>query len=566
MKNNFFILRFVLYTFIFLGVFNLSHSKTPGFNQNAKSISNYFSGTVSFDDLDYQSSQKFLKKLNNFESKSNNYSSKYLQSLINLEKFNEAYQYSKKLERKNNSVFESNLFLGLYQFKLKNFKESNSYFNNLEANFENQLIIDFLKITLKSWSKIADTKDIKDINSIASLHAGFNNLTAIQRIFAYCHVNSSNTEDEFLRVIENKKINFSRYNFFFANYLFNQNRKNEAIDFINISAQKYPGNLLIKQFKINLDQGEKNKNQFNCENSENILAEIFYVLANALSSQTDYKSSNFYINLAKFLNPNFLSYNTLLAENYRILKKNSSSKKIYKKLSKIGDTYRWYSAKEIIKIMKNEKEDNYINFLAETYRSINPDIYDTFDMANFLRTEEKYERSIELYSELLSKTSKDHKLYPALLERRGMAYERSENWELAEQDLINSLELLPDEPYVMNYLAYSWIEKNQNIEKALSMLRKANNLKKHDGYITDSLGWALYKVKNFSESKKYLELAIKLMPTDPVVNDHFADCLWMNNYKIQARYYWNNVTKSDTADEELKKKAEKKLLFGLEST
>ena len=93
------------------------------------------------------------------------------------------------------------------------------------------------------------------------------------------------------------------------------------------------------------------------------------------------------------------------------------------------------------------------------------------------------------------------------------------------------------------------------------MLREANQLKKHDGYITDSLGWALYKLKNFSEAKKYLEKAIILMPQDPIVNDHFADCLWMNNYKIQARYYWKNVLNSEKADEELKKKVEKNSEF-----
>ena len=147
-----------------------------------------------------------------------------------------------------------------------------------------------------------------------------------------------------------------------------------------------------------------------------------------------------------------------------------------------------------------------------------------------------------------------------------MAYERIDNWELSEKDLLASLEIIPDEPYVMNYLAYSWVEKNKNIEKALTMLRKANDLKKNNGYITDSLGWALYKLENFSEAKKYLEMAIILMPRDPIINDHFADCLWMNNYKIQARYYWNNVLKSDDADEELKTKVEKKLLFGLENT
>ena len=96
------------------------------------------------------------------------------------------------------------------------------------------------------------------------------------------------------------------------------------------------------------------------------------------------------------------------------------------------------------------------------------------------------------------------------------------------------------------------------------MLRKANNLKKNDGYITDSLGWALYKLNNFSEAKIHLRQAIILMPSDPVVNDHFADCLWMNNEKIQARYYWNYVLNLESAEEKLKKQIKQKLLFGLE--
>ena len=139
----------------------------------------------------------------------------------------------------------------------------------------------------------------------------------------------------------------------------------------------------------------------------------------------------------------------------------------------------------------------------------------------------------------MSKINEDHKLYPKVLDRRGTAYERIGNWELAEKDLLISLKISPNQAYTINYLAYSWIEKGKNTNKALTMLKKANNLKKNDGYITDSLGWALYKLKKFEEAKIYLEAAIILMPSDPIVNDHFADCLWMNNQKIQARYYWN---------------------------
>ena len=150
------------------------------------------------------------------------------------------------------------------------------------------------------------------------------------------------------------------------------------------------------------------------------------------------------------------------------------------------------------------------------------------------------------------------------MDRRGTAYERSGNWELAEKDLLLSLKIEPNQAYTLNYLAYTWIEQNKKTKEALSMLEKANNLKKNDGYITDSLGWAQYKLKNFNKAKFHLERAIQMMPDDPVVNDHFADCLWMIDKKIQARYYWEYVLTLEDTEDELKKKIQNKLLFGLE--
>ena len=346
----------------------------------------------------------------------------------------------------------------------------------------------------------------------------------------------------------------------------NKNEIDKAKKFINLSHEKYPSNLLISQLRKVLIQNEGNQNIFNCKNSNDVVAEIFYILANALSSQEKYKLSNFYINLSKFLNPNFLSYDTLLAENFIVLNRYDRAKKIYKNLFKVGSVYKWYASKRIAMIMDEKENSDSVKFLSGIYKNIKPGIYETFDFANFLRNKENYKEAIDLYSDILLKIDRNHKLYPEILERRGMSYERSNNWELGEKDLVKSLEMKPNDAYVMNYLAYSWIEKNQNIKKSLKMLKEANSLERNSGYITDSLGWALFKSKNYSEAKKYLEMAVILMPRDPVINDHYADSLWMNNFKIQARYYWNNVLQSDKADDELKKKVEKKILFGLENS
>ncbi len=129
--------------------------------------------------------------------------------------------------------------------------------------------------------------------------------------------------------------------------------------------------------------------------------------------------------------------------------------------------------------------------------------------------------------------------------------------------MLASLEVNPDQAYVINYLAYSWIEQGIKINKSLNMLEKANKLRSNDPYITDSLGWALFKLERFKEAKDYLQLAVRLLPGDPVVNDHYGDVLWKNGNKIQARYYWNYVLNLKQTENELKKIIEQKLIKGL---
>ena len=304
---------------------------------------------------------------------------------------------------------------------------------------------------------------------------------------------------------------------------------------------------------------------FDCKKINHVISEILYIVANGLSSQKNYIASNFYLNLAKYLNPNFLSFETLYAENLESIDQYPEAIKIYKKIKKIGSNYDWYSSKRIALILKKQnKNDEAVNYLKESFqKNKNPNTYEIFDYAEFLKNNEQFHDSIKYYSKLVKLIDKEHDLYGQVLDGRGVAYERVNQWDKAEIDLLNSLSIKPDDAYVINYLAYSWIEKGLNIEKSLEMLRKANKLKSNDGYITDSLGWALFKLKRYEEAKKYMQLAVRLMASDPIINDHFADVLWMNNNSLQARYYWNYVLKLKKTDEKLKKEIERKLLFGL---
>ena len=138
-----------------------------------------------------------------------------------------------------------------------------------------------------------------------------------------------------------------------------------------------------------------------------------------------------------------------------------------------------------------------------------------------------------MYTEIINSVKKEHPLYAEATDGRGVAYERIGKWKNAEKDLLESLKANPDQAYVINYLAYSWIEQGIKIEKSLRMLERANKLRSNDPYIIDSLGWALFKLGRYKESKDYIQLAVQLMPADPIVNDHFGDVLWKNGNKFK---------------------------------
>lgn len=137
-----------------------------------------------------------------------------------------------------------------------------------------------------------------------------------------------------------------------------------------------------------------------------------------------------------------------------------------------------------------------------------------------------------------------------LFYQRGIAHERTKTWPLAEESFKTALKLYPDQPQVLNYLGYSWVDMNMNLDEALGMIRKAVELRPDDGYIVDSLGWAYYRLGRFEEAAAELEKAISLRPEDATINDHLGDAYWRVGRKIEARFQWQHAldAKSDDVD------------------
>ena len=568
MKNLKAQFKIIIYLFLLLNIFSITLAKNLDKFSESKDISNYFSGILSIHDNQYEKSYFYLKSLNNLEDSHYNYSQYYQYSLIALNKFKEATNYSKKLENKKLDNFESNLISAVYYLKNKDLKRAVFYSKKAASKSQPNSIQNLISVSLNSWLNLQDITDLNAaLNTLDVIPEKFQNIKNIQNFFVYCHYDSASVDEMFKKLTFNPDIDYSRYYFFYSNYLISRNNKIKAGEILESSIVQYPRNLMLKQLKVDIEKKNIFKNNFNCKNITNIIAEIFFISSNAAASQNNYITSNFYISLAKYLNSNFISYETRYAENFFNIQEYKEAKKIYKKIKKNGSVYSWYASQKIASIfIKQGQKRNALNILKKSFEEIiNPTTYEIFDYAEFLKNNERYEESIRYYSKILNLIDPEDTLYAQVMNGRGVAYERTNQWKKAEIDLLNALKARPDDAYVINYLAYSWIEKGINIEKSLKMLKKANKLRPNDGYIIDSLGWTLFKLKNYQEAKKYLEVAIRYMAADPVVNDHYADALWMNNKSLQARYYWNYVLKLEKTEEKLKKEIKKKLLFGLKS-
>ena len=195
----------------------------------------------------------------------------------------------------------------------------------------------------------------------------------------------------------------------------------------------------------------------------------------------------------------------------------------------------------------------------------NPEDLDALSVLGDLqRTAERYGEAAETYSKALALTGGDRPGDWRFYYVRGIAYERNKEWPKAEADFQRALELNPDQPQVLNYLGYSWVDQGINLRPALDMIEKAVRAAPNDGYIVDSLGWAFFRLGRYEEAVQALERAVQLRPDDPEINDHLGDAYWRTGRQLEARFQWTIAADVDEEDGNVKERVQPKLANGLE--
>jgi tetratricopeptide (TPR) repeat protein len=183
-------------------------------------------------------------------------------------------------------------------------------------------------------------------------------------------------------------------------------------------------------------------------------------------------------------------------------------------------------------------------------------------LGQLLRIRQDYEGAAKAYDAAIARVPSPTPRHWSLFYARGISHERSKQWSLAEADFLKALELQPEQPDVLNYLAYSWVEQGLHQERALQMLERAVQLRPNSGHIVDSLGWAMFKLGRFDEAVPLLERAVELLPEDPVLLDHLGDAYWRVGRTAEARFQWERSLRNKP-EPELRVEVERKLERGL---
>ena len=183
-------------------------------------------------------------------------------------------------------------------------------------------------------------------------------------------------------------------------------------------------------------------------------------------------------------------------------------------------------------------------------------------LGDLLRGEDRFAEAETAYTRAIQRLPMIDRQHWRLLYARGITYERTKRWPQAEADLLKALELEPDQPFILNYLGYSWVDQGLNLDRAKAMLHRAVELRPDDGYIVDSLGWAYFRLGENDKAVTYLERAVELEPGDPVVNDHLGDAYWRVGRTREARFQWQRSLVFDP-EPELVTQIQDKLANGL---
>ncbi len=306
-------------------------------------------------------------------------------------------------------------------------------------------------------------------------------------------------------------------------------------DYSAENPDSYYGEMLVKRGK------EGKKAPPVATNAREGLAEALFHFGSALQQD---RSADFALilgRLALYLRADLPVAQVMVANVLEAQQRNEEANQVYQSISPKS----WLTWSSRLRIAANLEAMEKTAEAEAMLRAMGKEMPERTDaltqLGTLMRTKERFADAVAVYDEAVKRVPKVEQRHWTVFYSRGIALERSKQWPRAEADFLRALELQPEQPYVLNYLGYSWVDQGINLDRGMEMIRKAVEQRPTDGFIVDSLGWAHYRLKNYEKAVEHLERAVELRPVDPTINDHLGDAYWKVGRTNEARFQWQRA-------------------------
>lgn len=435
--------------------------------------------------------------------------------------------------------------------KHDNFKKA----QNILAAMPNDNTIRFISPFLNGWVQAANGKSaIKDLqHNTAQLYHGI----LISDYLGH-HDEIENIIDRATRVEDITASELERI----ADLYGHVGMKDKAITLYKRALEIEPKNESLENKILSLKNGKTKPLFEKIKTPRQGIAQSFYDISKLLYNESNDETARVFAQIAHHLYPDMSNSILLLAEINARNKQYARAIEFYKSIPKDDENY--LTSRYSIADLYSERED--YDSALKTLSDISSKDYTAdvlIKIGDLQRAQSNFGLALKSYNDAIEKLGGTiSEEYWHLHYVLGISYEQADNWKRAEEELQAALKFQPDHPYVLNYLGYAWADKGIHLDKALDMIQKAVNLRPSDGYITDSLGWVMYKIKDYQNSVLTLERAVELLPYDPTINDHLGDAYWKVGRILEAKFQWERA-RNHSEDQKQIQSIEEKLTSGL---
>jgi len=332
-----------------------------------------------------------------------------------------------------------------------------------------------------------------------------------------------------------------------VNYFLRQGDPAAAEKLLNDFNKVYPDNALIGLLQPQLKQ----KVRPLIANERDGMAEAFYSIAAGLSQDGAEQPAMLFLQLALDLKADLPAAQLLRGDLLMAGKRYDDAIEAYRRVDK-ASAYSWNARQKLAEALDKVKRSDEALKILQDMTDERSDVADaSLALGNMLRAKERFAEAAVAYDKMLSRIGEIKPHHWMLFYYRGIARERSDQWELAEADFQKALQLEADQPFVLNYLAYTWVTRKENLDQALDMLRRAVEQRPEDGFIVDSLGWAYYMTGDYAKAVEFLEHAVEFEPTDSEINEHLGDAYWKTGRHEEAKFQWRRALSFEPKQERI---------------